>query len=389
MLKRIAFVLVCLLTLSVSAQKVERILILQDEETHQPIEDATVTILKTKQNLLSNAEGVVTFELVGASNIQIRHSSYLPVNIRSLSLKEKSTVVYLRNNVTDLEEILVFNKHPQKILASLIDNSKTKLTVPGRLKVYAREFFKLNGNYAYYNDGLMNFQLLGKSKNIDAVILVEQNRARSLVQEDVIPDLLGYNLNDIMQNYYSFKYLNPLLVAEARRDYDFVIKVYSKNKELNIISAVPNENSRGMHDDFSIIYDPKRKLIVEVSSSVSPAVLAQLKDKTRVGARNIYKSMYKTIYKFYNNHYYLLSSKEEIGFEKVEKDKTKDIEVRNYFLTNEFSTQNYTYKDSEVFKDKTLYNKKDVVLSKYWNESGLTATEEEQKVVEQLEELPE
>jgi len=99
--------------------------------------------------------------------------------------------------------------------------------------------------------------------------------------------------------------------------------------------------------------------------------------------------MYKTIYKFYNNHYYLLSSKEEIGFEKVEKDKTKDIEVRNYFLTNEFSTQNYTYKDSEVFKDKTLYNKKDVVLSKYWNESGLTATEEEQKVVEQLEELPE
>lgn len=389
MLKKIAFFFVCLLTWSVSAQKVERTLVLLDEETHQPIEDASVTILKTKENLMSNAEGIVTFELAGASNIQLRHSSYLPVNIRSLSLKEKSTVVYLRNNVTDLEEILIFNKHPQKILASLIDNSKLKLTVPARLKVYAREFFKLNGNYAYYNDGLMNFQLLGKSKNFDAVILVEQNRARSLVQEDVIPDLLGYNLNDIMENYYNFKYLNPLLVAEARKEYDFVIKVYSKNKEFNIISAVPNENARGMHDDFSIIYDPKRKLIVEVSSSVSPAVLAQLKDKTRVGARNVYKSMYKTIYKIYNNHYYLLSSKEEIGFEKVEKDKTKDIEVRNYFLTNEFSTQNYTYKESEVFKDKTLYNKKDVVLSKYWNESGLTATEEEQKVLETLEELPE
>lgn len=388
MLKRIAFIFV-LLSISVSAQKVERILILQDEETHQPIEDATVTILKTKQNLLSNAEGIVTFELTGASNIQIRHSSYLPVNIRSLSLKEKSTVVYLRNNVTDLEEILVFNKHPQKILASLIENSKLKLTVPGRLKVYSREFFKLNGNYAYYNDGLMNFQLLGKSKNIDAVILVEQNRSRSLIEQDVIPDLLGYNLNDIMENYYNFKYLNPLLVSEARRDYDFVIKVYSKNKEFNIISAVPNENSSGMHDDFSIIYDPKRKLIVEVSSSVSPAVLAQLKDKTRVGAKNVYKSMYKNIYKIQNNNYYLLSSKEEIGFEKVEKDKNKDIEVRNYFLTTQFSTQNYTYKESEVFKDKTLYNKKDIVLSKYWEESGLTATEEEQKVLETLEELPE
>lgn len=388
MLKKLALLWLALCSCAISAQKAERILILQDEETHQPIEDATVTVLKTKQNHLSNAQGVVTLELNGPTNIQIRHSSYLPLNIRSLSLKEKSTVVYLRNNVNDLEEILIFKKHPQKILASLIENSKEKLTVPARLKVYSREFFKLNGNYAYYNDGLMNFQLLGKSKNIDAVILVEQNRSRSLVEEDVIPDLLGYNLNDIMENYYSFKYLNPLLAAEARKEYDFVIKVYSKNKELNIINAMPNENASGMHDDFSIIYDPKRKLIVEVSSSVSPAVLAQIKDKTKVGAKNVYKSMYKTLYKIQNNHYYLLSSKEEIGFEKVEKNKNKDIEVRNYFLTTQFSTQNYSYKEAEVFKDKTLYNKKDVVLSQYWNESGLTATEEEQKVVEMLEELP-
>jgi len=188
-----------------------------------------------------------------------------------------------------------------------------------------------------------------------------------------------------MENYYNFKYLNPLLAPDAKKAYDFVISVYSKNKEYNIISAVPTDNATGLLDDFSIIYDPKKKIIIEVSSAISPLVLSKIKDKKRDGSKNIYKSLFKTIYKFQNDSYYLLSSKEEIGFEKVEKNKTKDIEVRNYFLTTNFSTQNYLYKENEVFKDKTLYNKKDIILSDYWNESGLTATVEEQKILSAME----
>jgi hypothetical protein len=83
-------------------------------------------------------------------------------------------------------------------------------------------------------------------------------------------------------------------------------------------------------------------------------------------------------------NYYLIGSKEEIGFERIDKNKTTDIEVRNYFITTNFSNQNYTYKESEVFKDKTLYNKKNTILTDYWNTSGLTATKEEQFIIEQL-----
>lgn len=385
MLRNVLLLLFLIAGIQAFSQSVEKVIILKDKDTDVAIEDATVSILKTKQNLLSNANGVVTFELNGVSNIQIKHPSYLSMTIRSIILKEKSTVIYLTNNVNDLDEIIVSKKHPQKILESLIENSKKRLTIPGRLKVYSREFFKLNGNYSYYNDGLMNFQLLDKSKKINAVLLVEQNRSKSLIEENVTNDLLGYNLNDIMENYYNFKYLNPLLESQAKKEYDFVIKVYSKNKELNIINAVPNENANGLLDDFSIIYDPKRKIIIEVSSVVSPMVLSKMKEKTSNGSKNINQSSFKTIYKFHNNNYYLLCSKEEIGFEKIEKNATKDIEVRNYFLTTNFSTQNYAYKDSEVYKDKTLYNKKDVILSDYWNESGLTATDEEQKIISSIE----
>ncbi|WP_379755991.1 hypothetical protein [Flavobacterium myungsuense] len=369
------------LSFAVSSQNVEKTILLKDKETNLPIEDATILILKTKQNLLSNSEGKVSFVLKGTSNIEITHTSYTAITIRSTSLKEMETIIYLNNNVNGLDEIILTKRHPQKILSSLIENSKKKLTVPARLKVYSREFFKLNGEYSYYNDGLINFQIYDRVQKANSNILVEQNRSIGLLDNVNTSDLLGYNLNDIMENYYNFKYLNPLLESVAKKEFDFLIKVYSKNKEYNIITAYPNENSKRLSDDFSIIYDPKEKLIIEVSSVISPNELAKTKEKTAIGSKNIYKSLFKTIYKIDNANYYLVSSKEEIGFEKIEKSGTKNIEVRNYFLTTNFSTKNYSFKDSEVFKDKTLYNKKNVVLSDYWNVSGLTATDEEQQII--------
>lgn len=386
MIKKVFFIFLILSSFKAISQNVEKIIIIKDQDTNLPIEDVTVSILKTRKNLLSNSEGIVTFELIGPSNIQIRHSSYIGITVRSNTLKEGTTILYLKNNVNDLEEILIFKKHPQKILASIIENSKKQLTIPARLKVYSREFFKLNGNYSYFNDGLMNFQLLDKSKKINTVLLVEQNRSKSLVDEEISEDLLGYNLNNIMENYYNFKYLNPILTAEAKKEYDFVIKVYTKNRDFNIISAIPIETATGLLDNFSIIYDPKKKLIIEVSSFVTPYVLSKMKEKTSNGSKNINKSNFKTIYKFQNGNYYLLSSKEEIAFEKIENDKSKNIEVRNYFFTTNFSTQYYEYKDSEVYKDKTIFNKKDVILTDYWNESGLTGTEEEQNIINFIDE---
>lgn len=369
------------------SQSGQKTLVIKDKDTDLPIEDVTVSISRTKQNLLSNSQGIVTFELTGNTVIQFKHSSYIGTSIRSNTIKDSITVVYLNSNVNELEDIIITKKHPQKILASLIENSKKRLTVPGRLKVYCREFFKLNGKYSYYNDGLMNFQLLDKSRKTDAVILVEQNRSINLTTDFVKEDLLGYNLNDIMENYYNFKYLEPLLDAVAKKEYDFIIKVFSKNKDYNVIVAVPNENATGMLDDFNIIFDPDKKLIIEVSSVVSPIILSKVKEKSGNGSKNIYKSIYKTIYKLYNGNYYLLGSKEEIGFEKIEKGIKKEIEVRNYFLTKNFSTSFYKYNDEDVFKDKTLHNLKNVILTDFWNESGLTATEDEQQIVNTVEEI--
>ena len=384
-MKNILIAFFLIISSQVSSQNVEKTITVIDAETNLPIEDVTIFILKTKQSLISNVVGKVNFKLAGSSNIQVTHSAYVTVTVRSSALLKTDNIIYLKSNVTNLDEIIITKQHPQKILKALVENSIKKLTVPARLKVYTREFFKLNGNYAYYNDGLMNFQVFGKEKKFKSNILVEQNRSFGLVNEEISSDVLGYNLNDIMQNYYNFKYLNPILDPKSKKDFDFVLKAYTKNKNYNIMLVSPLENTKGLQDDYTIIYDYKKKIIIEVSSVVSPSTLARVKDKKAIGSKNIYKSIFKTIYRFDDDIYYLVSSKEEIGFERVDKNAMTDIEVRNYFITTNFSNQNYTYKESEVFKDKTLYNKKNVILTNYWDVSGITPTDEEQEIILKIE----
>jgi len=380
-MKKSLLILFLLLGINIFSQTEEKTIEVRDADSNEVIEDATVFVAKTKQMLLSNSEGVVSFVLNGISNIQITHSSYTTVKMRSNTLKERRNIVFLKSSITGLDEIIVTKQHPHKILKALVDNSIKRLTVPARLKVYSREFFKMNGTNSYYNDGLMNFQLFGNSKNFKTDILLEQNRSFGLINEEISGDVLGYNLNDIMQNYYNFKYLNPLLDVNAKKEYEFVIKSYPANDDYYLLSATPNDNVKEFLDDFTVLYDHKKKIIVEVSSVVSPTTIANIKDKTSIGSKNIYKSLFKTIYRLDNSNYYLVSSREEIGFERIDKDKKTDIEVKNYFVTTNFSNHNYTYKDSEVFKDKTLYNKKNTILTNYWDLSGLTTTDEEEQII--------
>ncbi len=383
-MKQIFILFFLILISNCYSQTSEITIVLKDVETNLPIEDATVLVLKTKQNLLSNSEGVVSFILNGISTIKISHTSYQSVSIRSNTLKDKTNTILLTSNVNNLDEIIITKQHPQKILKSIVENSIKKLTIPARLKIYSREFFKLNGNYSYYNDGLMNFQISGKEKDIKTEILVEQNRSIGLLETDISNFLLGYNLNDIMQNYYNFKYLNAILDTRAKKLYDFIIKSSSANEDYYIMVITPLDDANGLLDDFKIVYDKKKKLIIEASSSVSPAIVAKVKYKTSVGSKNIYKSFYKTMYKYDGTNYFLIASKEEVGFEKVDKKGTNTIEVRNYFVTTNFSQQKFSFKESDVFKDKTLFNKKDVILTDYWNVSGLTATEEEQEIINSI-----
>jgi len=382
-MKRLLFLFIVFFSVSSIAQNTEYSIIVKDIETQLPIENAMVVILKTKQVLLSNDDGKVTFMLNGASNVQVSEMNYENLTLRWATLKEDQFVVYLKNKNNKLDEIVLSKENPQKILQRVVSNSIQKLTTPYRLKVYVREFFMLDNKYSYYNDGLVNFQFSGNKKS-PTTLLVEQNRSYGLLETDVSADLRGYNLNNIMENYSNFNYFQTVLDSKAKKEYDFIIKGHPNNKDYYIMNITALDKTKKDADSFEVIYDPVKKLIVEFSCVFTPGNSDKIEEKPVIGSKKITRSFVKVDYRLDGSDYYLLSSNEEIAYDLTLKDQVKNIQVRNNFITTGFNKQKFTYNECDVFKEKTLFNKQNKILTNYWDISGFTATDEEKAIIASL-----
>jgi hypothetical protein len=188
-----------------------------------------------------------------------------------------------------------------------------------------------------------------------------------------------------MENYCNLNYFDPLLESKAKKEYGFTIKGHPNNKNYYIMSVVPLDDSRTALDTYEIVYDPEKKLIIEFSVIIEPKNLSEIAENEQIGAKNVTRSIVKVSYRAEGQDYYLLTANEEIGYDLVLKEEIKNIQVRNNFITTNFNRQNFTYKESDVFKEKSLFNKKNKVLTKYWDISGFTATDEEKAIIDALE----
>jgi hypothetical protein len=383
-MKKICFLFFLFFSL-ISFAQTEITVLIKDADTDLPIQDVLITVFRTNQGLVTNADGIFKLNLTRPSLIEISHTSYKKIEIKSNSLNKIGVnIILLEKNTEQLKEVILTDRHPQDILKDLIKNSQKKITVPANLRVYSREFFKRNNDYYFYNDGLMNFQILGDNKKVTTDILVEQNRTIGLVEE-FDKDLLGYNLNNIMENYYQFKYLDEILDSRAKKKYDFQVETVPENNDYLMLRVKPYLSEEGFMSDYSILYDSKRKLIIEVSSFLPSDRAQKHKGLLDFKNRKIYKSNFKTTYRVETKDYYLANSKEEIGFT-TEKNKVETkFEVSNYLITTEFRTRIFKYKDNEIFKEKTLLNKHDSILTEYWDiDSGVLLTETEKVIINNL-----
>lgn len=383
MIKKLTFLL-WFFTTFVFSQNLEFTVIVKDFDTDLPIDEVTITALRTRQGFLTNKEGKAIISLTRSSDLEFIHSSYKTLVVKFSTLDKKENVVYLVPNTQQLEEYIITKDHPQEILKRIIENSKAKITIPISLKVYLHEFYKRDNEIIFFNDGLINFQILGNDKNIKTDILVEQNRAIGVLDGDIDADVLGYDLNNIIENYYQFKYLDELLDARAKKIYDFSVKTYPSNEDFLVIKIVPLSESKGILSDFMVVYDSNKKLIIEVSSYVTPDRLQTYKE-SMFASRKVYKLEFKNTFRLEGNYYYLANSKEVIGFEKYYKKKSRRIEVKNHMVITDFNKKTFEYGEKNVFKGKSLINKKTSFFTDYWDvESGFVSTAEEKAIIERL-----
>ncbi len=390
-MKKIYFLFLVILCLNGFSQEKELTIIFRDIETQLPVDEVTITVLRTKESFVSNSDGVVKILLKRPSYLEVSHSSYKKFIVKSITLVEEENVIYLENTINKLPEIILTKDHPQNVLKGLVENSRNKLSVPSNLRVYIREFFKKNDKNILYNDGLVNFQILKDKSSIKTDILVEQNRVLGILNEKTDKDIYGYNLNNLMENYYKFKYLDEILDNKIKSKYDFQIKSYPENEDYYQLLVKPLEGEEGYLFNYTILYDHNKRIIVEIDNFIDSERAERNFDYSVSGKKNVYKSAFKMSYRVKGNEeYYLVYAKEEIGFlAKQDKEMIK-TEVRNYFVTNKFTKRLFTYDVKEIFKEKTLLNRSNTILTDFWNiDSGLVLTQDEQDFIDSLTEVVE
>ena len=383
MIKKLTFLL-WFLTSAVFSQNFEFTIIVKDFDTDLPIEEVTITASRTRQGFLTNKDGKSIVSLTRSSDLELVHSSYKKMIVKFSTLDKKENIVFMEPITQQLEEYIITKDHPQEILKRIIENSKNKMTIPISLKVYLHEFYKRDNEIIFFNDGLINFQILGSENDIKTDILVEQNRAVGVLDGNIDPNVLGYDLNNIIENYYQFKYLDEVLDSRAKKFYDFSIKTYPSNEDYLVIKIVPFAESKGILSDFLVVYDSNKKIILEVSSYVTPDRLLAYKE-SMFASRKVYKLEFKNTFRLDGDFYYLANSKEVIGFEKYYKKKSRRIEVKNHMVITDFNKKTFEYGEKNIFKGKSLINKKTSFFTDYWDvESGFVSTAEEKAIIERL-----
>ena len=370
------------------SQTKEIVLVFKDKTSGALIENVVVAILRTDENFQSNKEGVVKFNLNKPSRINIKHTEYKEISLNSVTIKELETVVFLESISQDIEDVVITNRQSFSILKTLINKSMKQLTAPINLKIYSREFFKYNNEYTSYSDGLVNFCLKEKPDKFAADILVEQNRTYNLVNnEKIIKKTLSYNMYDIIQNYYDFKYIANLAESKAKKKFEFEIKTVRGKADFYQMVISPKPEIEEFLPTVTIIYDNKKNIILELEYFVEPNRFEYSDvSNLKVVKGKVFHSTFKALYILDGDEYFLASTKEEIGLMvKDKKDVENKVEIANYLITTQHSRKFVPYEKEDVFKEKSLINKKNAIITEYWEtNSGLLLTADEKKIVDNL-----
>ena len=93
MIKKLIFLL-WFFTTFVFSQNLEFTIIVKDFDTDMPVEEVTITAIKTRQGFLTNKEGKAIISLSRSSDFELVHSFYKKLIITGNRIETESTDFY-------------------------------------------------------------------------------------------------------------------------------------------------------------------------------------------------------------------------------------------------------------------------------------------------------
>ncbi|ESU25313.1 hypothetical protein FLJC2902T_31210 [Flavobacterium limnosediminis JC2902] len=360
--------------------------ILKNETTKEVIPGASVSVVNSNQGAVSNDEGIFRLSINQPSQIIITHLTYKAISLSSNDLKQGDNILLMQENETNLEEIIISKTPIYQVLAALVENSAKRLSMPIHLNTYCREFVKNQGKYSRFTDGLVDLHIKGKAKkvNIDAIAI--QNRSYGLNEDEASEQLIGFNLDKIVEKTYEFSDLKKLCNKKSEKDYDFEIKSNPSDDNIYIIHITPKKEAEKLLYNFKVAYNRSQKLILSVDYKIADSHLQYSKEMNFLIMRFMLKRhKFKANFKFEKDRYFLANTFADVHFKAWNKKKNFDLEASNALVVKGHKDENFSYDENEVMDSPVLARNENNIKTKYWEfDSGLTPTSEEEKIIEKL-----
>jgi len=374
-----------------------------DINTKKPLESVSIYIEHTHYGTVTNSEGKYKFTFK-VENPTITFS-YLGYETKAINSSKIPNQLFLSEHENVLEEVLITNNNIGAILKDVLKATKKALKKPLLQETYNREFSKINGEFNYFADGIVEYHLRNSGKKIKSDTYIKQSRALKTSKEsseivETIP--VKYDVRDqIKEGFGDYELLKHLYKKEDR--YDFVLKTKNYNDSLthNIVEFKPkdtilNKNYDGKHlsGNFlfkgKIVYDNATKLILDIELQK-----ASNTDKDALYMKNFlvtfkyFDVRQKASYRIDGDHYVLVYKKEYHKLH-VYKVLGKEYDTGYEFYT---SLNTLTYKEfdgkldrNKRYRNTTIYKNGNQHTYEFWDNNAILSTEEEEKFINSIKE---
>ncbi|HSD14216.1 MAG TPA: carboxypeptidase-like regulatory domain-containing protein [Flavobacterium sp.] len=370
------------------AQEKKITVVLKNEKNQEVIPGATVSVVHSNQGAVSNEDGTFRLTLQATSEIVITHLTFKTIVLSSDNLKLDENVVFMQENDIQMEEMIISKIPIYQVLSVLVDNSAKRLSMPIHLNTYCREFIKNQGKYSRFTDGLVDLHIKGKAKKVDIDAIAIQNRSYGLNEDDPTSEqLIGFNLDKIIENTYEFRALKKLCNKKSEKDYDFEIKSNPSDENIYIINITPKKEVEKLLYNFKVAYNRTENLILSVEYKIADSHIQYSKEMNLLILKFlIKKENFKANFKLEKDRYFLANTFSDVCFKAWNKRSMNyDLEASNALVVKGHSDENFSYDKKDIMNKPVLARNENNIKSKYWEfDSGLTPTTDEEKIIEKL-----
>ncbi|MEO8234094.1 MAG: carboxypeptidase-like regulatory domain-containing protein [Flavobacterium sp.] len=393
MKKNICLLLLVIFSFKGFSQEKQTIYYLQDIISKKPIENATISIKNSNFGTISNEEGAFQIAVKSDSEISISHLEYKKHSLKLSDLDNDSKIIYLEQNILELEDVIVTKEPIEQLLLKAINISKSKFNKPIVLNTYYREFLKVNDKYTRFTDGLIDFHMNGNTKKTDSDLIVNQSRAAKLISDDdeTLDLASGLDVRKATTKQYNFYTIEKILYdSKNYQDYDFELKskIEKSGNEVYIINFQPKADLKKYLYKGTVVFDPNTYLISDLEIASDQANIQYTKViNILIIKASVLDLKLKSSFKVSNGNY-LLSFTTRKGKIKIwnKKKYNEVIEYKSDLVVTDYKKDDLTYSKKSVYNDKSLYERGNHYTDKFWlKNNSMVLTDEEQQVITKLE----